>query len=77
MPDTVSDIFNVRCPDCGSDSALMVVITVLAHLSPDGTDPDDDHHWDDESNCICGACDRIGTVKDFRINNEENRNAAD
>jgi len=73
--ETVRQLFEMACPDCSSDEHLMVVITAWAELSADGTDPSGAHDWDDASSCKCNACDRIGTVKDFRITNGSHADA--
>lgn len=68
MTDTVRALFELACPSCGSDNDLEIVITAWAELSTDGTEPTGDHDWDDSSGCRCDACQRTGTVADFRIN---------
>ncbi len=74
MDETVRTVFEMACPACGRDDALMVVIATWAHLSLDGTDPAGDHEWDDRSGCRCEACDYIATVAEFHTNNEEAQN---
>jgi hypothetical protein len=73
--DTVRHVFNMACPTCGSDEDLLVDITTLAYLTPDGTEPTGDHDWDDDSDCRCSACDHAGRVSDFRIHNGGTRHA--
>jgi len=72
MAETVRQLFNLVCPSCGDDEHLMVVITAWADLSTDGTEATGDHEWDDTSSCACTACGHSGTVKHFRINQQDN-----
>lgn len=55
--------WGMECPECHEDNRLMVEVKVMAHLSHDGTDPDGDQIWDDESPCECRHCGWTGTVQ--------------
>lgn len=50
-----------RCPHCGSEEDLGVLISAVAKLSPDGTvkfDPDQDYTYVFQYDpAICGKCD--------------------
>lgn len=63
---SVRELFNVACPNCGSDGDLLVAVCVWARLSVDGTEPVGDHDWDNESGMICLACRTAGKVGTFR-----------
>jgi hypothetical protein len=66
MKATVASEWAMYCPECGSDIGLDIVARVSVRLTPDGTDADGTHEWDDESPCTCTECDHHGTVADFR-----------
>jgi hypothetical protein len=57
----------MACPKCGSDRAILIEVTAWAELTVDGTDPDEYHHWTDDSQCQCGKCLHHATVGEFRI----------
>jgi len=59
----------LRCPQCGSEDRLLIVVTLLADVTDDGTDiaKGSDMHWDDFSMTRCPLCDREGPLKEFRI----------
>lgn len=67
---TVRDEFGLACPSCGSDDRLRVRLTTMADLTPDGTDPFDDHEWDDKSFMSCRACGFHGVVAQFQIDRD-------
>lgn len=71
MSRSVRDIFGVACPGCGSDGELMVVVTVWAALSTDGTEPEGDHEWNEDSAMSCRACGHGGKVAAFRCEERE------
>ena len=60
------DAFELGCPAFGQAEHLQIVITALARLTPEGSDPEGDHEWDDGSYCRCPECDHDGIVADFR-----------
>ena len=64
---TVRNLFGMACPNCGSDEQLRVVLTVVARLSTDGTEPFGDHDWNDKSLCMCDACEFVGHVRQFEV----------
>lgn len=65
-PNRVRDLYEIACPWCGDDSALRVLITTWAPLSPDGTDANDgEHDWHRHSSCVCDCCGFQGIVADF------------
>ena len=65
-PNNLRDAFELGCPACGQTDQLQIVITALARLTPEGSDPEGDHEWDDGSYCRCPECDHDGIVEDFR-----------
>lgn len=59
------DVFDLGCPACGQANELIIMITTLARVTPDGSEPEGDHEWDDASYCRCPECGLDGTVADF------------
>ena len=59
------DAFELGCPACGQANELVIAITTLARIAPDGSDPEGDHEWDETSYCRCPDCGHHGTVADF------------
>jgi len=59
------DAFELGCPACGQANELVILITTLARVTPDGSEPDGDHEWHDTSYCRCPECGHHGTVGDF------------
>ena len=66
QPSDLRDVFELGCPACGQAEHLQIVITALARVTPEGSDPEGDHEWDDGSYCHCPECDHDGIVADFR-----------
>ena len=59
------DAFELGCPACGQANELVIAITTLARITPDGSDPEGDHEWDETSYCRCPDCGHHGIVADF------------
>lgn len=59
------DVFDLCCPACGQADELIILITTLARVTPDGSEPEGDHEWDDTSYCRCPDCAHTGTVANF------------
>ena len=59
------DVFELGCPACGQADHLQIVIMTLARLTSYGSDPEDEHEWDDGSYCRCPECGHDGIVADF------------
>ena len=59
------DVFNLGCPACGQANELVIMITTLARVTPDGSEPEGDHEWDYASYCRCPECGHDGAVVDF------------
>lgn len=58
----------MRCPDCGNTDNFDVTVTATAKTTDDGSVVEDgDHEWDDDSACVCPACDKTGVVSDFKF----------
>jgi hypothetical protein len=62
--------FGYRCPECGADDRIHVVVEVWVCLAPDGTDDADkdvgsDQEWYDDSPAQCRACGWAGMVRDL------------
>lgn len=63
----VREEWGLACPSCGSDEGIKLEVSVMAHLSEDGTEPDGDHEWDDNSFCFCRMCQFDGKVSEFDV----------
>ena len=65
----MSNLFNMKCPHCGAEDQIDVAITGWVRLTPDGSDPaaaeDSESYFDTDSEAICWACRKCGTVSDF------------
>ena len=59
------EVFDLGCSACGQANELIIMISTLARLTPDGSEPEGDHEWDDASYCRCPECGHDGTVADF------------
>lgn len=64
---TVRSEFGLACPQCGRDDDLRICLRSWAAITPEGTECDGDHHWDNKSGCICDHCNHSGTVSDFQV----------
>jgi hypothetical protein len=54
--------------ECQSPHEIDICAAVWVRVSADGTDVTDannDHEWEDDSRCACGACGHEGTVRTF------------
>jgi hypothetical protein len=71
--ETVASVWGLRCPHCGRDDRIEVEVRGWATISVDGTNAESDHTWDDTSGCMCAACDYIGSVAHFMIDNQKAR----
>ena len=61
----LKDVFNLGCPACGQTDELRIMITTLARVTADGSDPEGDHELEDTSYCDCPECGHAGVVVDF------------
>ena len=61
----LNDVFGLGCPACGQADELRIMITTLARVTADGSDPEGDHEWEDTSYCNCPECGHAGVVADF------------
>jgi xylose isomerase len=66
----MSNCFDMKCPECGTENEIDVQACVWVRLCYDGTDIFDahsgDHEWNDNSAAICCACAHEATVREFR-----------
>lgn len=58
----------MQCPQCGSEEPFRIEVITQVTMYDEGSDPWEggDQYWDKHSYCRCIACDRDGTVNDFR-----------
>ena len=61
----LKDVFDLGCPACGQADELCIMITTLARVTADSTEPEGDQEWDDTSYCRCPDCGHAGVVADF------------
>ena len=61
----LKDTFGLGCPACGQADELCIMITTLARVTADGSEPEGDHEWEDTSYCDCPECGHAGVVADF------------
>lgn len=54
---TVRETFGLACPKCGRDDHLIVEVTTMVRLYPEGTESVGDEEWGPDSNCACTTCD--------------------
>ena len=65
-PSTVSEAWEMTCPQCHRDDDIRIKAMIAVILTPHGTDPtDSDTEWDDASIALCSHCRFTGTVRDF------------
>lgn len=56
----------MKCPRCGSDGPFRIEVKTFCLIYDDGSDEHGSIDWDDDSACVCPACDRSGIVQEFR-----------
>ena len=64
---TVRETFGLNCPVCGRDEHIVVAVTAIVRLHPDGTESAGDEEWSGESYCACEACHHEAIVCDFYV----------
>jgi hypothetical protein len=69
---SAGNIWNMQCPKCGSDEAVVVQVLVWAHVDVDHVEPGGESMWTDSSPCHCGVCQHFGEVRKFRIDANPN-----
>lgn len=69
---SIGNIWNMQCPKCGSDEAVVVQVTVFAHVDGAGVEPGGERMWTDSSPCYCGLCQHYGKVRKFRTDANPN-----
>lgn len=55
----------MRCPNCGEDEALFIMVSGMALVTRTVLDADHDHTWGPSSRCECPTCGFVGTVHKF------------
>jgi hypothetical protein len=60
------NIWNMQCPKCDSDEAIVIEVLVWADVCFDGVEPGGERMWTDSSPCHCGLCGHFGKVRKFR-----------
>lgn len=63
-PEEIGNQFGYLCPQCKKGDKLRVSFTGECVLTPDGTEDDGDHEWDNDSPVFCN-CLWCGQVKDL------------
>lgn len=61
------NLFDFKCPYCGDENTIDILIDAWVRVTEDGTDADRSHDsshcWDEGSMFQCGACSRGGQVR--------------
>lgn len=58
-------LMDMRCPRCGNDDELRIVVSGIASVTDDGMTLVGDTEWDGGSFCQCPVCDHDGIAHDF------------
>jgi hypothetical protein len=64
---------NIKCPDCGNEGSFRIAGTAIFIVTDDGTEDHGDVEWDDDSYAECAGCQRHGTLKDFTIRHDHQK----
>ena len=67
------EIHSLACRKCGQAEDLDIVITTLARVTAEGSEPNGDHEWNDESFCRCPSCGTEGAVAAFTVKTRRRR----
>ena len=59
------EVYGLSCPQCGRDSAVEIVVKVLARLTAHGEELCGESEWTPESACRCCSCGHTGDACDF------------
>jgi|HubBroStandDraft_2_1064218.scaffolds.fasta_scaffold12374_8 predicted RNA-binding Zn-ribbon protein involved in translation (DUF1610 family) len=69
MSEHMGNDMNFLCPRCKKGTELRVMAFVQCHLTPEGSDVEGDHEWNQDSAAMCKggaqACNWIGHVSDL------------
>jgi Pyruvate/2-oxoacid:ferredoxin oxidoreductase delta subunit len=69
MTETVTETWNMACPECGADDQIDIAAQIWIRLCPDGTDAaaaaNGDHEWRDTDAAVCHGCGHQSTVAAF------------
>jgi hypothetical protein len=73
----MSNMFDMKCPKCGSEEQIDIQAAIWVRVTSDGTDADasgcGDHEYTPDNPACCAACDYTGTVKDFSPPDEDSK----
>ena len=65
----MTNFLDMRCPQCGDETAIDIEATVWVRVCSDGTDADASrdgtHTFEADSPALCGHCGFHGTVGQF------------
>jgi hypothetical protein len=64
---------NIKCPDCGNEESFRIAGTAIFTVTDNGTDDHGDIEWNDDSYAQCAGCQRHGTLKDFTIRHDHQK----
>ena len=79
QPDAVQlpapDIKDLRCPKCGRHESFVIEVSECLLMFHDGTvlEGDTGEEWGDWSYCRCHECQHMGTVYQFRVTNQSEK----
>ena len=60
----------MACPKCDDEGPFRIAAQSWFKVYDNGTDEFESVEWDDDSTCICLACDFGGKVKNFKEEDE-------
>jgi hypothetical protein len=55
----------IECPRCGKENCFRIEASIMCIVTDDGSEPDGDHYWDDDSFTYCPECEFQGALKEF------------
>jgi hypothetical protein len=66
---SMTNVFDMRCPNCGADDCIDIQARLWVRVTAEGTDADasenGDHEWTQDSPAHCTACGYCRRVRDF------------
>ena len=56
----------VKCPNCGNDDRFFINAVITCFVTDEGSEPNGDHFWDDDSFTVCPECEYQGELRRYR-----------
>lgn len=71
MSENTNCLKGIACPKCGHSESFLFEATVMLYVTDEGSeDRGSDHHWDNDSHCVCGECEHEGRFEEFQVENQ-------